>query len=1367
MFIDYDTPGCEYIFLRHICHLGRYTILSGAETSAGTIATEPLHRNDISSNSGLFKGASTSIPNRLIVQGESVSQCSSSEAWRAGITNSNVLKDRGMRSSVGAPPSTCTSSANSSPKMQPSHQLKHYPTGTTSDFLSPNIDYRRYPDSDGMPTTTPLAFPTVCPADSDEGLMYMYVWGSNSSHQLAEGTQDRVVVPKMTKAFGKVKQAVAGHYCTFVVNEEGGVQACGKGNYGRLGLGDSSNQAKPRCLTFYGEEDIKISEISSSNGSDGHTLALTEDGRVYSWGDGEHGKLGHGNDDIQKLPRLITADPLAGRFVTCIAAGYKHSACVTREGELYTWGEGDSGRLGHGDNNRRYSPTLVLGIGQVGKVVCGITHTLALAADGKTVWSFGSGDHGKLGHGDSSKVFKPQVIDGLLGHTIKKLVTGTHVSLALSQTNEVWVWGSGPCLGLGSTEAMALEPRVIDELKKHRVVDIAAGDSHVLALTHDSQVYAWGANTQGQCGQGHTMTPLPLPRKVRGITTPVHHITAGTTHSIAWTRHLFPSHRSFYVDLEQSTFTILRGFLFSYCKFERVNIPRSPFVRFYDQHRLVQLVVTLLNNHLSLALAAGKTHALPACEAHPLRELLYSLIDTALPPSIEDGVCRALRCPLLLPSLPDRLLLLHGLLPRHPQYLVALSRGQKLQLSILLASLKEEQHIASILGYSQQVDGKASATINISAKGDNPSGCSINPSLVQKEEKGYVGYSLAEDLMYTLLINLAHYAEQQLQQVIQLDVKCRPCRTHRFNVTSTSPNIYGKVADDSSAMYTKNGKLHDESNSLHVRNKVDTERNNNSSQSEKSAAVKYRHSCNDVVKTSASSSTENAQRLTDCENICADAKSALCCGPCVVLDIETPTEEKEMKITAPQSDLSLVGGGNLVQECDTVSSNFQQANLEAKLRPNQIDKVLQLPADEELKNNSEGLYSETRVIKKTQVESLHVEAAAPVVVIDSRPGNRKYNEGNDCDLKSTDHKESDRHNGSGVKDNEHRDNERSIPSPSQGNITEEEESDPSVSEDGNKMDEVLQLLSSMQNHLLSYCTKHLLPPKCGSSELFHRHLREVFEVCGRLLQRTAALITQYPEKTYIIHEVAYCSILGKTLGVIVYSLCLTHPILIRPLLPYLITLLHTLDKTNRAVAVVAHITDQEDLCDEQDTPTPDTVKSVGGGVAGVVSRSWLWLLDIERAVGLVLGRCLQWMLAGGGVDCSAGRGKAQICSTTSSAAEHNRHYRHEPAQTSTPVCEDGRMLELMSEHGNTGSGNSNRRRGMWGPYHSSVSAPQAPPESGQHPPKEQMSSEGCLWMTEDEDGEYDTDGDLDPQLMGGGMRRTNIVTGNTSFDVIQ
>ena len=48
-----------------------------------------------------------------------------------------------------------------------------------------------------------------------------------------------------------------------------------------------------------------MSQVSSSKGSDGHTLAVTDAGELYSWGDGDYGKLGHGNSSTQKSPKLV------------------------------------------------------------------------------------------------------------------------------------------------------------------------------------------------------------------------------------------------------------------------------------------------------------------------------------------------------------------------------------------------------------------------------------------------------------------------------------------------------------------------------------------------------------------------------------------------------------------------------------------------------------------------------------------------------------------------------------------------------------------------------------------------------------------------------------------------------------------------------------------------------------------------------------------------------------------------------------------------------------------------------------------------------------------------------------------------------
>lgn len=81
-------------------------------------------------------------------------------------------------------------------------------------------------------------------------------------------------------------QIEAGQFCTFLIHNDNTVSACGKGSYGRLGLGDSNNQPFPMKVTF--EPKCGIKKISSSKGSDGHTLALSVDGEVYSWGDGEY-----------------------------------------------------------------------------------------------------------------------------------------------------------------------------------------------------------------------------------------------------------------------------------------------------------------------------------------------------------------------------------------------------------------------------------------------------------------------------------------------------------------------------------------------------------------------------------------------------------------------------------------------------------------------------------------------------------------------------------------------------------------------------------------------------------------------------------------------------------------------------------------------------------------------------------------------------------------------------------------------------------------------------------------------------------------------------------------------------------------------
>ncbi|KAK7116135.1 hypothetical protein V1264_001871 [Littorina saxatilis] len=593
----------------------------------------------------------------------------------------------------------------------------------------------------------------------------VYVWGSNNSHQLAEGSQEKILSPKLTSSFGSVQQIEAGQFCTFLIHNDLTVSACGKGSYGRLGLGDSNNQPFPMKLVFDPKHGIK--KISSSKGSDGHTLALSVEGEVFSWGDGDYGKLGHGSNSTVKTPKQILG-PLVGKKIKCISAGYRHSSAVTEEGELYTWGEGDYGRLGHGDKTSCSTPRLVKDIGEVGQVACGSVHTVALSQDGKTVWSFGSGDNGKLGHGDMNRYNKPRVIEAFSGMHIRKVACSGQSSLALTSTGQVYAWGSGSCLGCGQSgvaEFTALRPRLVEDLQNIRIVDISCGDSHCLALSHDNEVYAWGNNAMGQCGQGHSQSPIPRPRKVVGLEgVPVQQISAGTSHSVTWTampsdRHVIAWQRPFCVDLQEATFATLCSFLERYCDGFDAPEPPPPFTSREQHHHFVMVCLRLLSSHLALTLACGLGSEVLGKQTQPLRNLLFRLIDTSMPDCIQQAVSSTLSigaC-LLLPPLRERMELLHSLLPQGPGSWETLTRGQRMQLGIVLTSLQDNQHVAAVLGLTASGLSGADNNTNEEGTGDN--------SQPEQEPSVTLTLQMAERLMKTILRNLAAHTERVLSEL--------------------------------------------------------------------------------------------------------------------------------------------------------------------------------------------------------------------------------------------------------------------------------------------------------------------------------------------------------------------------------------------------------------------------------------------------------------------------------------------------------------------------------------------------------------------------------------------------------------------------
>jgi alpha-tubulin suppressor-like RCC1 family protein len=282
----------------------------------------------------------------------------------------------------------------------------------------------------------------------------------------------------------------------------------------------------------------------SVSAGQGHSLLLRE-GRVYSWGDNNKGQLG------RTVAHYITAHiipwpvDLPGGFVCkAIAAKGYHSLALSTDGQVYSWGSNSKGALGRpfADDAGFYTPSRTprpvdLPGGFICKAIAvGFNHCLALSTD-RQVYSWGSNSQGALGRpvaDDAGFDATPRRVD--LPVACSAIAAGTHYCFALGIDGRVYSWGDNERSQLGRPVAgdagFDTTPRPVDLPVACRA--IAAGTHHCFALGIDGQVYSWGWNGDGQLGRtvaddaGFDTTPrrVDLPVACKAIAAGTHHCLA-------------------------------------------------------------------------------------------------------------------------------------------------------------------------------------------------------------------------------------------------------------------------------------------------------------------------------------------------------------------------------------------------------------------------------------------------------------------------------------------------------------------------------------------------------------------------------------------------------------------------------------------------------------------------------------------------------------------------------------------------------------------------------------------------------------------------------------------------------------------------
>ena len=281
-----------------------------------------------------------------------------------------------------------------------------------------------------------------------EGLVF--TWGEGKKGQLGHGEleawRSRPLCVEALK--GKsITRVGAGDGFSVFSSDNGIVMTCGDGSFGALGHGDWNSSARPLLI----EQLLSVDVVDVGCGAE-HVVVVGGRGDVYSWGRGQAGRLGLNSEEDQCSPREVELDT-EEIYITNVECGTDGTMFISHEGHLYACGSNQHNKLGlndqrgwilSGEMKQALVPTRVKSVKQkIISVSLGTDHTACLSEDGHMT-TFGRNSAGQLGrgHARAGTSSMPGSVRGMSGRVVSMAECGATFTVCATLDNVLHFWGT-------------------------------------------------------------------------------------------------------------------------------------------------------------------------------------------------------------------------------------------------------------------------------------------------------------------------------------------------------------------------------------------------------------------------------------------------------------------------------------------------------------------------------------------------------------------------------------------------------------------------------------------------------------------------------------------------------------------------------------------------------------------------------------------------------------------------------------------------------------------------------------------------------------------------------------------------------------